>query len=382
MTTAPASIAIGYAALSDATTDGYNTAVGYEALLHETSTYNTAVGYHALRTSTSGNNNDAFGHKALYSLTSAGYNACFGNHCGWNITTANHNVGMGRYVFGSSDGTPMTGGDNTAVGNYAMQKNQSGQRNVAYGYSASFANTTGGYNSFVGYQAGLANTTASHNTAVGCNALDDCTTGGSNCAMGSGALNDVTDGTYNIGIGYRSGGYSVAMTTGDKNILIGSDSYTSVADGQSQIVIGTYQMQGKGNSTGFISPGDGDMYQGNNGTHWTTTSDRRIKKNIVDNTTGLDKINQITVRNFEYRTEDEIIADSPELSDVSGSAVVHKEGIQLGVIAQEIEPILPDVVKTESTGVKSVDPENITWYMLNAIKELSAKVEELQAKLG
>ena len=48
------------------------------------------------------------------------------------------------------------------------------------------------------------------------------------------------------------------------------------------------------------------MYQGSNGTAWTATSDRRIKKNIVDNTTGLDVINQIQVRNFEYRTVDEI----------------------------------------------------------------------------
>ena len=170
------------------------------------------------------------------------------------------------------------------------------------------------------------------------------------------------------------------MTTGDKNILIGNDAYTSSSDAQSQIVIGTYQMQGKGNSTGYISPGDGGVYQGNNSSHWSTNSDRRIKKNIVDNTTGLAKINQITIRNFEYRTEDEIIADSPELSDVSGSAVVHKEGLQLGVIAQEIEPIFPDVVKTESTGVMSVDPENLTWYLINAVKELSAKVEELERR--
>jgi len=71
-----------------------------------------------------------------------------------------------------------------------------------------------------------------------------------------------------------------------------------------------------------------------------------------------------------------LIFDSPS------SAVVNKEGTQIGVIAQEIESILPDVVKTESTGVKSVDPDNLTWYMLNAIKELSAKVETLESKLN
>ena len=121
------------------------------------------------------------------------------------------------------------------------------------------------------------------------------------------------------------------------------------------------------------------MYAGNNSASWSTTSDRRIKKNIVNNTTGLEKINQIQVCNFEYRTKNEIIEDSPELTDVVESAVINKEGTQLGVIAQEIETILPDVVKTESTGVKSVDPDNLTWYLVNAVKELSSKVAALEA---
>jgi len=70
-----------------------------------------------------------------------------------------------------------------------------------------------------------------------------------------------------------------------------------------------------------------------------------------------------------------LIFDSPS------SAVVNKEGTQIGVIAQEIESILPDVVKTESTGVKSVDPDNLTWYMLNAVKELSSENDALKARL-
>ena len=65
-------------------------------------------------------------------------------------------------------------------------------------------------------------------------------------------------------------------------------------------------------------------------------------------------------------------------SDVSDTAVVEKEGTQLGVIAQEIEKFLPEVVKTESTGVKSVDPDNLTWYMINAIKELKKENDDLK----
>ena len=37
----------------------------------------------------------------------------------------------------------------------------------------------------------------------------------------------------------------------------------------------------------------------------------RIKKDVVDNTQGLDVLNQIKVRNFNYRTPEEIAEGSP-----------------------------------------------------------------------
>ena len=52
------------------------------------------------------------------------------------------------------------------------------------------------------------------------------------------------------------------------------------------------------------------------------------------------------------------------------------------MIAQEIAEVLPEVVKTQTTGVKTVDPDNLTWYLVNAVKELSAKVEALESKLN
>ena len=161
-------------------------------------------------------------------------------------------------------------------------------------------------------------------------------------------------------------------TTGDAKVIVGHGSITSASGDNQEIVIGTGQT-GKGSSTGFINPNGGGMYQGNNSASWSTVSDRRIKKNIVDNNIGLDKINKIQIKNFEYRTEDEITDfENPK------SAVAKKEGIQLGVIAQEIETILPELVKTESNGVKTVDPSNLTWYLINAIKELKARIEVLE----
>jgi len=132
---------------------------------------------------------------------------------------------------------------------------------------------------------------------------------------------------------------------------------------------------GKGTNTGYINMNGGGTYQGNNSAAWSITSDQRLKKNIVDNTIGLSAINAIQVRNFEYRTADEII-------DLPKESAIDIKGVQLGAIAQELALVLPDCVKTESTGVMSVDTTNLTWHLINAVKELSAEVTALKAKLG
>jgi len=96
-------------------------------------------------------------------------------------------------------------------------------------------------------------------------------------------------------------------------------------------------------------------------------------KNIVDNNTGLDKINQIQVRSFEYRTKAEVTD-----FENAEAAYVDKSGIQIGAIAQEIEKILPELVITQTTGVKTVNPDKLTWYLINAVKELKARIEVLE----
>ena len=139
-------------------------------------------------------------------------------------------------------------------------------------------------------------------------------------------------------------------------------------------MIGTNSETDKGSSTGFINANGGGNYAGNNSADWSTTSDRRIKKNIIDNNIGLEKINQIQVRNFEYRKPEEI-------DELPSNSAIQREGIQLGVIAQEIKEILPDVVKQESTGCYSVDPDNIKWYLVNAVQQLSTQVNELKDEI-
>ena len=165
---------------------------------------------------------------------------------------------------------------------------------------------------------------------------------------------------------------SCTGATGDHNNIFGGYSAASGNNNHENIFGGS--LTGKGANTTYIK---GAVYNSNNSSSFSTTSDERIKKNIVDNNIGLDAIEKIRVRNFEYRTKDEITDfDNPD------AVVVEKEGLQLGVIAQEIKDILPDVVKQNTTGAYAVDPDNLTWYLVNAVKELSAEVKSLKAQLN
>ena len=321
------------------------------------------------------------------------------------LSSADNNTGVGKDVFAAL----TTGNANAVLGTNALSKGTTAERNVAIGFNAMLDATTTHNNVCIGWNAGANLTTfgANHNVAIGTEALGTLTDRADNIAIGYRAigqndaavisqvtavgvlaLSDVAFGGFgNVALGYAAGLASTGtlhntllgreagknLTSGDNNICIGYNSLTS-GTGVTEIVIGV-NATGKGNTTGFIHPGGGGMFQGNNASAWSTTSDRRIKKNIEDNNVGLDAIDKIRVRNFEYRTEDEIVDfKNPK------SAVVKEKGIQLGVIAQEIEEILPDVVVTQDTGVKTVNPDNLTWYLINAVQELSAEIKKLKGE--
>jgi hypothetical protein len=317
------------------TTGSGITAYGYQALNVNTQGNVTAVGQEAGLANTTGQI-DVFGSGAGASNTT-GVIAAFGYSVGYANTT-----GSGNSAFGGYDGSA----------NPTLRFNTTGARNSAFGFGALAANTTGNSNSSVGYTS-----------------LYSCTTGFENSILGKEAGYNITTGGANICIGTSSG---QGLNTGNRNIHIGyltNASGTGVSD-EMHISTG-YSTTGKGGSTGFINPNGGSLYQGNNSSSWATTSDQRLKKNIADNNDGLNKINSIRVRNFEYRLPEEI-------TELPQAQAIQKSGVQLGVIAQELQAVLPECVKQESTGVLRVDADNLTWYLINAVKELTARVKQLE----
>ena len=91
----------------------------------------------------------------------------------------------------------------------------------------------------------------------------------------------------------------------------------------------------------------------------TAFSDARLKDNIETLKDGLDKVEQL--RGVTYTRDD-------------------RE--EIGVIAQEVEKILPEIVLTadDEMGTKSVDYSRITAVLIEAVKDLSARVKELESK--
>ena len=93
------------------------------------------------------------------------------------------------------------------------------------------------------------------------------------------------------------------------------------------------------------------------------SSDKRLKKNIKPISSALDKLLQISGVEFDWIEKKEVHS--------------HK-GHDVGVIAQEVEEILPEVVVTRDNGYKAVNYEKIVPLLIEAIKDLKAEVDELK----
>jgi hypothetical protein len=99
-----------------------------------------------------------------------------------------------------------------------------------------------------------------------------------------------------------------------------------------------------------------------------STSDIRFKENITPISNALHKLNKIGGYEFDWKNEEELVA----LHGFTGHDV--------GVIAQEIEEILPEVVTTRDSGYKAVKYEKIVPLLIQCIKELKQEIDSLKNK--
>ncbi|EQC50359.1 endosialidase chaperone [Bacteriovorax sp. BSW11_IV] len=99
-------------------------------------------------------------------------------------------------------------------------------------------------------------------------------------------------------------------------------------------------------------------------TAYLYTSDLRFKDNIETIPNSLDKISKLRGVTFDWRTDEFPERHFPEEKT-------------MGFIAQEVEEVAPELVKTAEDGYKSVQYGNITALIVEAIKEVGVKIEKL-----
>ena len=90
------------------------------------------------------------------------------------------------------------------------------------------------------------------------------------------------------------------------------------------------------------------------------TSDERLKDNITPIEDPLTKVLSISGNTFDWNDKS------------------NKSGHDVGVIAQEIEKVLPEAVTTRDNGYLAVDYQKVVPLLIEAVKELSAKVDALE----
>lgn len=282
----------------------------------------------------SATNNVGIGSDALAAITQGVGIVAIGQDAGKAITNAAGSVIIGREAgaAGNPGSAVLIGGSagKAGVGNNAIHIGVNSGR-----WATGFSNT------FVGADSGYAASNY-YNVGIGEEALGD-----SNYS-----------GIGGIGLGRDAGN---TITTGDFNVIIGSAAPASIT-GDSQLSIS----DGSNGAVVWIVGTDaGTCYQGDNAATWSTTSDRRLKREIADATKGLDAINAIQVRTFRYRKDNRYNMDS--------------EPSRVGVIAQELEEVFPEAVLENAHGHKTVSTDSINWALLKAVQELSAKVEALES---
>jgi len=150
----------------------------------------------------------------------------------------------------------------------------------------------------------------------------------------------------------------------DGNVTLGN------ATSDATTVSGTLAVQSTTNSTSkttgavVVSGGVGinnDLHVGGDITAFSS-SDQNLKENITIIPNALDKVKALTGNTFTWK---------PVNDSVSGEA-------DTGVIAQEVEALgLPGITTTRDNGVKAVNYEKLIPILIQAIKELSAKVDAL-----
>ena len=95
-----------------------------------------------------------------------------------------------------------------------------------------------------------------------------------------------------------------------------------------------------------------------------------MKKNLTIISNPLDKV--LSLNGYDFKWKAKILKDR---GGVDGYFVREKD---VGILAQEVEKVCPEIVATRNDGNKAVRYEKLIPLLIESIKELTAKVVRLE----
>ena len=261
---------------------------------------------------------------------------------------------IGLYSFAMGYNTTASGGVSTALGSYTTA---SGDASTALG---SFTTASGISSTALG---GVTTASGERSTALGSGTT---ASGGSSTALGvttrasgyaSTALGSFTtaSGDYSTALGY----YARALH--QRSIVIAGHSDQFPTDSQVD-----YEMMMRFHTFRFWTENTGkSVYFDSNGGvtatgPYTNVSDARLKRNMLPLIGSLQIINQLHGYHYYWKND--------------SSA----QNLQTGVLAQEIQKILPELVQTDNQGTLSVNYIGLIPHLIEAVKELKTLNDDLK----
>lgn len=405
-------LAIGSSSLYDNTSGTYNLAIG-SGSLGGNGNLNVAIGDESMRDNITGYQNTTIGFQSMEGINNGGYNTSVGCQSLLFNKDGNYNS-----AYGSRSLINIQGSENTAIGVNTMTTATSGNYNTVIGTNSLYTSSGSSTNTTLGHSTLFSNISGSGNIALGYQAGYNELGSNRLYIENSNSATPLIYGEFDNDLARINGNFRVNSTTngGDEMQVKNSNIYVHPTDanlnfgsGGGSFMVST-QDNSAGNETGGIygdgnavtvwSPGDSnggqpaaliyfvdeDFWGDNNGNPYDGTSvpttalksyispagayvqisDKNKKENIVKIENALEKVTQINGYTYQFKLAPSEIekGDKPIKSS--------------GVLAQEIEKVLPEAVQKSEKGDYFVDYAAITPLLIEAIKTQNEKIKTLE----
>jgi len=406
ITSASDNVAVGRYAMQGKTAGDNNVAIGSSALTTGSGSSNTAVGAGSLGTSP-GSQNTALGHDALHDIDGTN-NTAIGFSAGSAMLT-----GTGNILIGGNDGSTIDGATNnilisdgsgnirltisetgvlTLPANVSSTTTTTGTLVVTGGVGISGAVNVGGALGIAG-QISISNTTASSSTSTG----SIVTLGGIGAAGNVHAAAFVGDGSglTNVSAAGFAGGTVANATTFSSLVTINNGISTnntaniSLGSGTRQMLnlFGTtYGIGIQSNTLYYRSAGTFRWHRG--GTHSNTEGapgTGGTQALVLDASSNLTATGNVTAFSDQrLKTDIEIITDPiGKILQLDGVTFTRIDSGQrgLGVIAQQVQKVLPELIVVDENGYLSVAYGNLTGLLIEGVKAHEQDISQLKSQV-